>query len=150
MQKFLATILIFSLVISLAVPSGAVFATEEMLTETTTSTDTTNDATLLTNVVETTTDDVIEKSDEVVPAEVPAPVAIPAEASVAPQASSQPEASNVVIAQIQIGSTSSSSDEYVSIYNGGVRPVDVTGWCLKNNKNVKFAHSTSSGLITRP
>lgn len=139
MQKFLATILIFSLVISLAVPSGAVFATEEMLTETTTSTDTTNDATLSINVVETTTDDSVEKSGEVAPAEASAPVAISAEAPVAPQVISQPEVSNVVIAQIQVGSASSASDEYISIYNGGVRSVEVTGWCLKNNKNLKFA-----------
>lgn len=48
----------------------------------------------------------------------------------APKVNANESASGIVISQIQTGSISSVSQEYVSIFNNSDAPIDVTNWCL--------------------
>lgn len=49
-----------------------------------------------------------------------------------------PPADGVVLAQVQVGSTIGANDEYVSIYNNTDTPIDITGWCLSSKKAAQF------------
>lgn len=58
--------------------------------------------------------------------------------------------SDVVIAQVQAGSSIAASQEYVSIYNNSPEDIDVTGWCLRyNGSSAKPGCITSSDSQTR-
>ena len=49
---------------------------------------------------------------------------------------------SVVIAQVQAGSGSgdgAATQEFISIYNNSLAPVDITNWCLSNKAGVSFA-----------
>lgn len=56
---------------------------------------------------------------------------------------------SVVISQVQTGSSSSSSQEYVSIYNNSEQPVDLTNWCV-NYASASDATQTQLGCIKPP
>lgn len=136
MRRVALLFAIIVLVVSLAAPSGAAFATEGTVgdevsierdeeetpeaepKETSEALLVSDEGTMAENqpiVVDDTPDDI----DEPVP-EVPETPPLPP----------------IVIAQIQVGVSGDSSDEYVSIYNNGSTVVDVTGWCVRNKSKV--------------
>lgn len=147
MKRIALFSVLFSLIISSAVPTGAVFASEE--------------ATVAAQDV--TIDDVLDmKADEMLPEEqvVPeptivfderekpilsqtqdnenAPVALLSEpvAEIAnedalEEAALFPAADTIVITEIQTRGASGASAELVEIYNASTEPIDITGWCLQ-------------------
>lgn len=45
----------------------------------------------------------------------------------------------VLITQIQAGGSSAATQEFISLYNNSSQEVDLSGWCLANKSNLKFA-----------
>lgn len=129
--------LLLTLVISCTAPNGAVFASYETSTEST--------------QLEPLSEEMILPEDSpsslplVLSGEAEEYTEPPVESLSAPSLPRQeialPETPSVtspaiVLAQIQVGSSAGSSDEYVSIYNNGNEEVDVSGWCIRNKSRI--------------
>lgn len=147
MRKSVTWSVVFALVISLAAPSGAAFGLEEVMA-------TGEERVELSEVaVDESRGSDIKTVEEAEKGEVEleeprqvdngAPISsiqqVPDESAHEPEPTPGSDLPSVVIAQIQVGLANASSDEYVSLYNNGDTPVDITGWCLSNKGYVKFA-----------
>lgn len=144
MRRITLLSVIATLVLSLAAPTGAAFALDEVA----------DDSSQIIQTPEETIPEIEESPSEPEPIEVypvvptreddmsthkelsplSADVLDEEESEEPPTAPPQPLPA-IVIAQIQVGSLSSdggANNEYVSIYNNSSELVDITGWCLRN------------------
>lgn len=157
MKKCFTVSLIFTLVISLAVPQGAVFATDEIINEEVVGSVPIEES--VEPTIDSSNDEIKENDISISSAVAPSPavneIQKPTEQSIIvndnPTVSTESQNSTpiirgVVIAQIQVGATGDAKDEYISLYNNSDKEVDITGWCVKNKK----ASSSDMPCFSKP
>ncbi len=136
MKRIAPILLAIILALSLAAPSGAVFAFEGDFEikqpDQSAVIEPQEDSVEESELSEVPDDEVISEEEDT--EESDALLETP-DVTESPEAIALPD---ILIAQIQVGATGNSSDEYISIYNNGDQAVDITGWCLRNKSSKDF------------
>ena len=120
MKRFLFISLAIVLVISCAVPAGAVFASTEIV-----------EVAQEGNVVDDESV-VLEDSQDYAKTEDTEGKEQEKLDDTSPISLVPPPLPDLVIAQLQIGAKDRPNDEYIAVYNNGSVTVDVTGWCIRS------------------
>ncbi|OYX35438.1 hypothetical protein B7Z00_05110 [Candidatus Saccharibacteria bacterium 32-50-10] len=120
MKRLLFISLAIVLVISCAVPAGAVFASTEIV-----------EVAQEGNVVDDESV-VLEDSQDYAKTEDTEGKGQEKLDDTSPISPIPPPLPDLVIAQLQIGAKDRPNDEYIAVYNNGSVTVDVTGWCIRS------------------
>ena len=164
MKKCGIVSLIFSLIVSLAAPAGAVFAMDEGETETPASI---RDTLITTDDKAVESEDVTASETGIMPAQVgdesESEIITSNEADVANSEpfvlSEQPEtpvidsgqafSAGVVISRLQTtGGTGKTDEELIELYNNSDEPIDITDWCVESYKKANPAAAILVGCIS--